>query len=101
MLEEQARIIKKKQDALSRKRKVLFQENYESLHSLTQEIDFVNESLRRTKKRVKSLISTLRHVAKQEHIDALEEKKELLHIDRWLTKKELKKIIFSSFEKEQ
>lgn len=100
-LEQTTREIKKKQDELSRKRRVVFQENHAVLHDLTQEIDVLDEELRQTKKRIKKFILQLRHVAKKEHISALEEKKERLHIERWLTKKEVKKIISSSSSKER
>lgn len=100
-LEKTAREIKKKQDELSRKRRVVFAENHLVLHDLEQEILSLDEELRKTKTRIKKLLSQMRHVAKKEHITLLEEKKELLHIDRWLTKKEVKKIISSSFSKER
>jgi len=100
-LEQTARSIKKKQDELSRKRRVVFQENTALLHDLSQEISLLDEKTRETKKRIKKLISQLRHVAKKEQLSVIDEKKEQLHTDRWLTKKELKKIISSSFLKEQ
>ena len=42
-LEQTARSIKKKQDELSRKRRVVFQENTALLHDLSQEISLLDE----------------------------------------------------------
>jgi len=98
-LEKTAREIKTKQDELSRKRRVVFAENHSVLHDLTQEIDSLDEQLRQTKTRIKKLISQLRHIAKKEHVSIVEEKKERLHIDRWITKKDICNISYPYFIK--
>lgn len=92
-LEGRARTINKTQRELARKQRVLHQSSQEILYAIRNDLALLDEETSQLANKVKKLIVSLRRVAMQEQLRTIEQRSDTLVIDRWVSKKEAKKIV--------
>ena len=100
-LEEKAKTIKKLQNEQARKRVVTREVYSEVLNDLQKDITLLDDEVTVLAKKTKKLVASLRQVAMKEQLGTVSARADMLKINDWVTKKEVKKIVISSFYDEE